>query len=446
MKILLVNPNTLFPGRVPSLPLGLLQIGALPHINGHEVEILDCNIASLREIKKKIKKSDPDIIGFTSLTGKSLNSNIYLSKFAKENSDAIIAWGGVHASLLPYQTVSKDYVDIVTVGEGDFSFFNLINNLKDLKQVNGIVYKKNNKIIINPQERSIHNLDVLPLIPWELVSIKKYTSKGRDIRTISFPTSRGCPFNCAFCYNRAFYNRCWKTYSIKKIKENLENLISFYDVEGIKVDSEDNFIGNDTSRAIELSKLFKEYELKWFCQVRIGELSRHLIKEFKNNGCEYFIVGVESGSQRILNFLKKGIAVERIKSTFDVINRIGIKAIASFMLDVPTETEDDLNQSLELAKRLNVITIASFYQPYPGTDLYYYLIKNRMFNSPKSIEEWCKADFSTHHNFSKISIWKIKFAYYYLNHYHNLKILIKNKDCETTSILVKSIINSVTTR
>jgi len=443
MKIFLINPKTLFPGKTPPLPLGLIQAGALPYIDSHEVDILDCNISSIHKIKRKIKNQNPDIIGFTTKTGKSLQSCIQLSKFTKENSDATVVWGGVHASLLPSQVIKENYVDIVVIGEGDFTFNEVVDNLKDLSKIRGITYKKDNKVFMNPPKDIIQNLDSLPLIQWDLIDIKKYVFKWVDnVKTMFLPTSRGCPYKCTFCYNPVFHKSIWRPFSLNRIKENLDNLISYYQIGGLKVDYEDNFIGNDIERTLNISKLFEKYGLKWACQARVNELNRRILKEFKNNGCEYIFIGVESGSQRILNFLKKGVKVSKIKETFDLIDELKIRAVASFILDIPSETYYDFHQTIKLAKKLNAIITAGFYQPFPGTELFNWVVRNGLFDSPKSAEGWSTKDYSDCYGFSDISFWKLRYIYYYLNYWHNTKILIKNKDYQMFYLLFKSIIDS----
>ncbi len=441
MKILLINPETRFPGKVPSIPLGLLQVAALPYEEGNDVKILDCNKISLRRAKNIIKSSDPDIIGFTCWTGRSLKSCLELSRFSKEETQAKVVWGGVHPSILPYQVMREESVDFVIVGEGDIIFNDLVNNLKRPEKVRGIVFRERGKVKSNLPGKSIKDLDSLPPIPWEIIDIEDYAFRWiGSSKTMALPTSRGCPYDCNFCYNRVFYCEGWRPYSLERVKENLENLLASYPkIDALKVDYEDNFVGNDPHRAVELSRLFKNYDLRWGCQLRVSDTNKKMLREFRKNGCEYVFLGVESGSQRILDFLNKRTNVKQIVETFDFCNEIGLRSVASFMLDIPTETREDLSLTIMLAKRLKSVLYAGFYQPYPGTRLYDFLIRNG-FSPPKTTEEWTDFNFSTSHNFSEIPSSKLKLTYYYLNYVLNTQVLLQKGDYEMFSTLLKTVL------
>ncbi|MCK5022852.1 MAG: B12-binding domain-containing radical SAM protein [Candidatus Aenigmarchaeota archaeon] len=441
MEILLINPYTKFPGKSPSIPIGLLQLAALPNKNGHNVKILDCNKSSIEDVKKQIKKSDPDIIGFTGWTGQTLKIPIELSTFSRENTNSKIVWGGPHPSLLPRQVIKEDYVDFVIVGEGDLSFNNLIENIKNPEKVKGIFYKEKGKILSTGKSEICENLDTLPLMPWEIIDLKSYVFEWVDgMKSMVLPTSRGCPYNCSFCYNKSFYQRKWRPYSVKTIEENLENLLSLSPkIEAVRFDYEDNFLGNDPKRAIKISELAKKNDLKWGCQLRVNNSERSIIEKFKNNGCEYIFFGIESGSQRILDFLRKGITVGQSVKVFDICNELKIRAVAGLMLDIPTEKNEDFKKTIKLAERLNNIVNVGFYQPYPGTDLFDHVVING-FVPPQSTEEWSNFKMSSYHNFSEVSSAKLKFAYYYLNNVLNPAVLLKKKDYKTFYMLLKTVL------
>lgn len=441
MKIILVNPETKFPGKSPSIPLGLLQVAALPYGRGYEIEILDCNKMSSDNVKRRIRKSDPDVVGFTGWTGESLKSCVELSEFSRENTNAKIVWGGVHVSLLPHQAIQEDYLDFIVVGEGDFVFGDLIENLDKPEKVKGIAYKDEGKPKFNLPGEIPEKLDNLPLIPWDLIDIKNYVFKWvGGLRTFALPTSRGCPYNCTFCYNKLFYEKGWRPYSVERVKGNLENLLSGYpNVEALRVDYEDNFIGTDRKRAVEISSIFKKYDLRWGCQLRVNDIGRKMLRKFRENGCEYIFFGVESGSQRILNFLRKGITLEQIVNVFDTCNEIGIRAVASLMLDIPTETKDEVGRTMKLAKRLNSILNAGFYQPYPGTGLFNFVVQNG-FKPPETTEEWKSFNFSSQHSFSEVNTVELKLAYYYINYLLNPIVLAKKKDYDTFFVLLKTVL------
>jgi radical SAM superfamily enzyme YgiQ (UPF0313 family) len=441
MRIFLINPETRFPGKSPPIPLSLLQVAALPHNNGHEVEIFDCNKMSIQKIKRSIKSANPDVVGFTSWTSECLKSCIELSDFSRKNTEAKIVWGGVHASLLPGQVIKEDYVDFVVIGEGDFIFSDLVENLKSPEMVAGIAYKTNGKIRFNRKSIAPVNLNALPPIPWELIPVKSYAFRWiGGLRTFVLPTSRGCHYNCTFCYNRIFYGSGWRSYSIDNVKKNLDNLISHYHkIEALRIDCEDNFIGNKPERALKISSMLKSRDLKWGCQLRVNNVNEKILNDFKENGCEYAFFGIESGSQKMLDFMKKGITVSQAVKVFDICNEIDLRAVASFIIDMPTETSEDVSKTLKLAKRLDGIVHAGFYQPYPGTELATYLEK-KGFKMPQRTEGWVDFNLSSCHNFSQVPREKLKWAYYYLNYVHNTRVLLEKGDMDMYFMLLKSLL------
>ncbi|GAG10755.1 unnamed protein product, partial [marine sediment metagenome] len=197
----LVNPSGYKLINDQTLPLGLLYTAIFAH-KEFDIKLIDDRVES--DWKSKLiseLKKEPKIVGVTSLTGKQILSALEVSKIVKENSNALMLWGGIHASLLPKQTLENKYIDIIIEGEGEFTFYELMKALeknKSLKEIKGLWYKKDGKINSNPK-RPLLNLDTLPIPPYHLIDIKKYVQvrKTRDYRpSINLMTSRGCPNKC----------------------------------------------------------------------------------------------------------------------------------------------------------------------------------------------------------------------------------------------------------
>ena len=223
MRIALVQPNARTLQGVTYVPLGLLYVSALLIKAGHSVKIFDRNLDFF--VFHKLKKFRPDLIGISALTGSSLLDALKISKFAKQmfGKDFPIIWGGVHPSLLPSQTLENKYIDYVVIGEAEYSFLELVEALekkRDLRSIKGIGFKgENNNIVITERRELIMDLDQLPKLPWHLINTKKYFRFD-----ISIVTSRGCPYNCAFCYNLEFNEGRWRGMSVERVLSDIKDI------------------------------------------------------------------------------------------------------------------------------------------------------------------------------------------------------------------------------
>ena len=180
MKVLLFQPNTSTLRGTLCPPFGLMYVGAVAREAGHEVMILDRNIDYFS--LKKMKGFNPDVVGITAMTGPMLLDAVEVSRQAKRilGNHVPVVWGGVHATILPEQTLENDYVDFVVVGEGEYTFRELLEVLgrrgKDFRQIEGLAFKESGTVIVNQPRPVIKNLDELPLLPWDLVCARQYFS------------------------------------------------------------------------------------------------------------------------------------------------------------------------------------------------------------------------------------------------------------------------------
>ncbi len=432
MMIVLVNSPAMLPGREVVPPLGLLKVAAIPDREGYEVKILDGNILKMDDLRKKILKCDPEFVGFTSFTGPMLKYCLELSKFAKENTNAKVTWGGVHASLLSHQIIQEDSVDIVVLREGDYTLFDIIKNPHSLDKVKGIMYKENGKIQATEGCGLIKDLDKLPITPWHLIDANKYLASWADAKkTLPLLTSRGCPYHCGFCYNNKFNDRKWRSYSLEKVREEVDLLVSQYPIDGVRV-MNDNFIGLDSKKAVEIAEYLNEKDLLWSCLLRVNQVNREILQKFRDTDCNYIFYGIESGSPRILKFIKKYITLEQIKKIVKITNELKIRTAAGFMYDFPTETLEDVKATFKLIDKLGIYVALTAFQPFPGTELFDYCVENKLLNLPKTTIEWAEFKYTKAHGVSNIprdkiegysKRWNLKYNYFY-----NIKLALKKGD------------------
>jgi len=444
--IQLIQPMSRERGKLIFPPMGLLAVAALPLSRGLDVQILDGNVTGIDEIKERIREANPEIVGFTSFTGPMLRSALDLSQFAKRETRARVVWGGVHASILPEQTLRHDFIDFVVLYEGEYTFMELIEKMDRPEDVPGIMFKKNGEVISTPRRELIQDLGSLPPFPWRLVDAEKYVIPWAQAqRTLPIISSRGCPYGCSFCYNRIFNKQKWRPFPVDRLKDEIDYLKDRYRLDGLRLDASDQFIGPGKSgldRSMEIVRHASERDLKWAAQVRIDQMSPEILKKFSDYQCNYIFYGIETGSDRLLKQLNKKISIDDICQVSAVTDDIGIKSAAGVMYDLPTETMDDFRQTVALIKKLSILVRFSAVQPYPGTRIYDWACEHRMLKFPTDTLGWTGFDYDSPHGLSEIPDVKKKagrwnFKYNYL---HNLKVTLKRRDWFFLKTMGKSFI------
>ncbi len=367
-----------------NLPNGILFIAAVLEKHGHKVEVYEGFIDSRQP--KDFVSFKPDIIGFSVLAGPNLEGSIAQSKEFKEIMPEVkVVWGNVYPSLLPEQTLAEPYIDYVVIGAGEYTLLELVQCLENgrpkLEEIKGLAYKKDGKIFINEPRPLIENMDELPDPAWHLVDVKKY-------REIDLNTSRGCVYHCTYCYNRAF-NRGYTGYlSAERIVSQIEHMQKQYGAKHIRF-NDDNFAFN-RKRLREFCKLLIRRKLKitWGCDSR-ADLGKDDITLMAKSGCVVVHLGLETGSQRMLDFIQKGITVEEMEKTFWPLVKHKIRTTVYIMYGFPTETIEDFRMTHELLERLdNPYYLYNRFVPYPRTVLFDYCVANGLITPPRKLDDW----------------------------------------------------------
>ncbi len=390
-------------------PLALLSLAAIPDKKGYNVKIIDQRINHdwKNELLNSLKK-DPICVGITCMTGKQILYALEVSKIVKEESQVPVIWGGIHPTTLPEQTLQNPYIDILVLREGEITFMELIEALEkksSLKNVKGIYYKENGKIIKNPEREFIKNLDELPDLPYKLVDVKKYSSLDIEGSSLDFSSSRGCPYRCSFCYNTYFNKNTWRPFSAKETVKRLKNLVDKYKIRTIYF-QDDNFCA-DLNRLKEILIGIKreKIDIKWgTLGLRVDTAKRmdaEILKLMEETGCINVDIGIESGSERILKMIDKRINIEDAIKVNRKMSKFPFIIKYTFIIGFPTETREEIFQtvktSIKLAKEnKRAYTPLSIYTPYPRTPMYDLAIKEG-FVPPKSLEEWGKFNLDNWH-------------------------------------------------
>ncbi|MBA7641229.1 Anaerobic magnesium-protoporphyrin IX monomethyl ester cyclase [subsurface metagenome] len=391
MRVLLVNPGTECNPRFKTyavFPNGLLFLAAVLEKHGHQVQIYD-NVLDSRKPEDFIAYK-PDIVGYSVLTGTDITQAIAQTKeFKKVIPGVKTVWGNVHPSVLPEQTIREPYIDYVIVGAGEYALLKLVDHLEKgangLKNIEGLVYKENGQIYRNEATSFAKDLDELPNPAWHLIDVKKYWAA-------SLNTSRGCPFRCTFCYNSVFNKGYRGDFSAERIVSQVKYLQRQYGVKFIRF-FEDNFTFN-RKRLQQFCRLIiaEKINFKWDCEAR-ADLSEEDIALMARAGCTSIGLGVETGSQKILNFLKKGVDLNQMEKSFWLIVKHKIAPRLYIMEGLPTETVEDFNLTHQLLKKLDHPPYLYMrFVPYAGTPLFDYCVSKELIDPPQRLEEW--ADFA----------------------------------------------------
>lgn len=396
-KILLIYPKfhkVDFDAR--SYPLGILVLGTLLEKRGYQVKLIDFLVEDnpLDILREELDESVL-CVGLSVMTPQIPNA-LEVSKLVKDyNKDISVVWGGVHSTLFPEQTIISPLIDFIVRGEGEVSFSRLVDFFQsggDLKSIPNLTYEFEGKIVQN-QEAEPVDLNELPSLNYSLLS-----PKTLNFDLITLNTSRGCPYRCTFCINTALDNRKWRSESPNEVLNELDHVINKLSYKRLKF-QEDNFFVNK-QRVVEILDGINQKKIKfrWLTNCRVDYfkddyINDKFLEKLKKAGCYKLMFGAESGSQRLLDFLKKDTTVEQIIRSAYLCQKHGIIANYSFMCALPTETKIERIKTLKLIDKL--LSIGPYigiispqpYRPYPGDELAA-LCERMGYRFPTKLEDW----------------------------------------------------------
>jgi len=401
--------KTFFP------PLNLLFLTSVLEKAGFDVNIVDQRLKeNYKEIIKEHLNEDTAFVGITAMTGNQILQGLDIAQLVRDVSPELpLVWGGVHPTLLPLQTMKDPLVDIIVKGEGEETIVELaevLSERKNLKGVRGILYKEDGKVVEN-MPRPWIDMTTLPMPAWEKIhqDMGSYIYEDK----VRLHTSRGCPHKCKFCYNKGYNAGHWSAKNAKQICDEIEYIIDKYDVHMFHF-VDDNFMTNRKRVMNFCEELHKrKIKISWGFSIRIDYIKEKTMKILADSGVNEFFLGVESGSQRILDMIDKHITVEKIISANKILGKLGIKARYSFMSGFPFELLSDLENTVKTAVQIrdeNQETDFNLcnYTPYPGTDLYDIVNEKFSFPEPESFREWGKCTWDESMSFKRGSKYKFE--------------------------------------
>ena len=379
MKIILIVPNTKSYDVMPCLSVATLK-GYIKEKTRHEVKIIDLVFHKndwKKHVHRIIEGEKPDMIGLSVLSF-NYPEAVEIARYIKKNFDIKIIFGGIHVMLSPQEVIERGEVDIICTGEGEEVLHELLDNSLNCKDIKGIWYKENGKIIKNENRKLIEDLDVLPFPNFDDFELDRYFPMNHYHLPIM--GSRGCPYNCTFCSNHALKKNLKGKYVRFRTPENIIKEIDlrikqYYNI-GMKFlyFFDDTFILNKNF----VNNFCKRYrqkgfdkKIKWTANVRANLVTDDIIKTMKDAGCYEVRMGVESGNDYIRNDVyNRNMSKEQLQNSFKIIKDNGLTLRMDFIIGAPYETIDMMEESFDFAKKSggDRIFFARLY-PFPGTKI-----------------------------------------------------------------------------
>ena len=373
-KVVLIAPPEEYMTKDYLPHLGLGYIAAVLEMTNHEVQIMDAPILKLTvdDVIKKVQNLAPHIVGITATTHSRFNAIKILQGI--RDLPCIKVLGGVHFSLTDVDALKHSPADIIVRGEGEYTLLEIVND-KPWETIRGITYRKDGYIVRN-EDRPFIDLNTLPLPARHLFPMHKYNARLEgEYRTqsTSIITSRGCPNECIFCVNKVYWKRILRKRSPASVIDEIENIIETYNIRGF--DFWDDTFTVDKNHATNICKeiLRRNLDIVWYARVRTDTINEELLELMRKAGCIAISFGIESGSPRILQILKKNIDIKKAIKYTEICSKLGFYTKVFFMFNHPYETIEDVMLTIKLINRLrkfrNVHIATAVTTIYPGTEI-----------------------------------------------------------------------------
>ncbi len=399
-------------------PLGIAYIAALLEQNNFDVKILDAYVEGFenekdmgeyvlvgledKDIYKFIEDFNPDFVGISGMFSTQDQNVLKLCSLVKKFNPKIPVFvGGSHPTYYVREVLKNKDIDFIVMGEGEFITLQLIEKLlngEDVSTIDGLGYKKDGKVFVNPKLNYIQDLDVLPDPARHLLNMEKYiklnlpqspyTMKDRVTQVV---TSRGCSAKCTFCTTTNFWGNIFRVRSAKRVVDEIEMLINKYGIEEIHF-CDDNFSLN-RKRAHEIMDEIIRRNLKFvWCTpqgIAVWALDEGLIEKFAKTGCYQLTFAIESGNQWVeTKLMNKPLILKSVKPLVDKAHSLGIGIHGFFIVGMPGETKEQIMETFEFPEK-NDFDSSSFFiaAPIVGSELYKICLEKGLLKEGFNINE-----------------------------------------------------------
>ncbi|CUT02184.1 B12-binding domain-containing radical SAM protein [Candidatus Chrysopegis kryptomonas] len=388
----------------PYFPLGLMYLASVLRENGYEVELFDCTFRKdFDEFENFMKTKKPKLVGITSLI--TIRRNALIIADIAHRYGAKVILGGPDPTALPeryllYKGTKNEFpVDAVVFDEGEITMLELANFYfkkddfpNDLMEIKGLRLRDDNgKVISTGNRELIQNLDSIPFPARDLVDMDDYRKAWRKKHgywSLTIINSRGCPYHCSWC-QKAVFGRKYRIRSPQNSAQEMKLLKEVYSPDFIRV--VDDITGVQKNWVLKWSEevIKRDAIIPFECLTRVNLASEDMLKALKDMGCEKIYFGAESGSQKVLNAMDKGITVEQIYKASELCKKLGIKTYFFMMVGYPGEDIEDIKLSIKLLREtLPDEFSTTIAYPLPGTKFYEQVRDRLMFESQDWMLDW----------------------------------------------------------
>jgi anaerobic magnesium-protoporphyrin IX monomethyl ester cyclase len=398
--VILFNPSSVHRIGDFTLPMGLLM--AAIHVCRHyRVVIVDQVVERNWQTKLgRLLEENPVCVGISAMTGVQILEGLRASRIVKRHGCPIV-WGGIHPTIQPESTLAHELVDYVVAGEGEVAFAELVDALAAGKSgagIPGVWYTDGDRSRYGGDRERFVDLNALPAIPYHLIDMRKYIKPSSRGNTLNLYTSRGCPQQCTFCYNNSINKRRWRSFSADRTISDIHELLKvFPDIRHFQFWDDDFFTNPKRARRIAEGLTRISPAITWSAlgaHVReVDRMDTDYLRSLQESGCKEMLIGVESGSEKVLKLIKKNFKLEELFRVNQKLQKFGITPTYTFISGVPGEDDTDIKKSIAVMfklKRDNPDIILGNMKPvisYPGTALYRKALELG-FKPPESLAGW----------------------------------------------------------
>lgn len=378
MKIALISPPWVLKNDYQ--PLGLGYLAALLEARGHQARLYDFTLRKNKDysvLAEEVLRPGPGVVGVTVTTNTHTSSLKLVLAIKRIDSSARIVVGGPHPSLFPEEMVKEPGIDFVVFGEGEYTLLELVEQIAasggdDFSSIKGLAWRAPDNTIVKNQIRPAEsNLDRFPLPVRSVVGSAGYpyhhTSSGRRLATIL--SSRGCPFNCSYCY-KGIFGTTYRQRSVDNIILEIKRLIEEYGITFFYF-IDDLFIF-DHERIREFCRRVTQenIQIEWQCLGRVDLVTLEILKVMRTAGCVQVFYGIESGNPEIIR-KTKNVTLDQVRSAVRWAKDVGIRVFGYFMIGLPGDTTETMRQTLDFSSELDLEeAMFSIATPFPGTALW----------------------------------------------------------------------------
>ena len=383
-RVVLYNPRAVFY----TMPLSLIALASSLDRHTVDVVIIDGRLETDPARAVAAAAKGAVCVGITVLTGAPIHDALAVSRAVKADQPSCpVVWGGWHPSLFAEECLVDTSVDIVVSGQGEDAFRDIVDRLIAGEPVE------------RSQSRSLRDLSEFPAHDYSLIPVERYFAL-KGARQIDYISSQGCRFRCAFCADPAVFNRGWTGLPPDRIADEVASLHQRYSIEDLAFQDETFFTSAARIDALAEQFLKRNLPITWTATLRADQACRmgdDLFAKTVRSGLRRVMVGVESGSQEMLDRLQKDIKLEQVRATADLCTRHGVGAIFNFIVGFPGESQQSMQATLSLAKELRRSNAAFetpifYYRPYPGNPMAE-RASAMGYVFPRGLEQWADFDY-----------------------------------------------------